>query len=46
MKILDSILAYAFMVGVTVGLMSVPHAIVYEHPRLVFSSWVREDLNV
>lgn len=45
MKTIDSILAYAMILGVSIGLMSVPHAICYEHPRLVFSNWMREDLD-
>ncbi|QGH74917.1 hypothetical protein MAL1_00171 [Bacteriophage DSS3_MAL1] len=45
MNNVNSILAYILMAAVTLGLMSVPHAIYYEHPQLVFARWNRDDLN-
>lgn len=44
MNLLNSIFAYSMMAGVTLGLMSIPHAVYYEHPRLIFAHWIREDL--
>ena len=45
MKPLYVILPYLFMAAVTLGLMAVPHAIVYEHPRIIFARYMREDLS-
>lgn len=44
MKLLNSILAFILMAGVTLGIANVPHAIYYECPQLAFSRWHRDDL--
>jgi hypothetical protein len=46
MLLANSILSYILMAAVTLGILSVPSAIVYEHPQFLYSRWVREDLNV
>lgn len=45
MTILNTILSYVLMAAVTLGMLSVPHAIVYEHPQFLYSRWIREDLD-
>jgi hypothetical protein len=36
--------AYVLMAFVTLGLISVPHAIYYEHPEFILSNYLRLDL--
>lgn len=37
MKAINTILAYALMAGVTLGITHVPHAIFYEYPHLMLA---------
>jgi hypothetical protein len=45
MKIVNAALAYVLMAGVTLGIVNVSSALVYENPSMVVARWFRDDLN-
>lgn len=44
MSITEKFLSYCLLAFVTLGITSVPHAIYYEHPRLIYAHYMREEL--